>query len=100
MIIFSQNFINSKIICLFVLCHLHVTFIRTPINCLDHIQNDWPRDGILRVQILTDPHDSHRNNNRVNDNIHNVNEKLDNNSIEFNINDKNVVFGDDSEAET
>ena len=41
---------------LIVLCHLHWTFIRTPITCLDHIQNEWPRDGILRVQILNDPH--------------------------------------------
>ena len=52
------SFLSMAILSLFVLCHLHVTFIQTPINCLDHIQNEWPRDGILRVQILTDPHES------------------------------------------
>lgn len=29
-----------------------MVFSRTPINCLDHIKDDWPRDGILRVEIL------------------------------------------------
>ena len=31
---------------------MHIAFSRTPINCLAHIRDDWPRDGILRVEIL------------------------------------------------
>ncbi|KAJ9580719.1 hypothetical protein L9F63_024102, partial [Diploptera punctata] len=36
----------------FVLAYIHVVFSRTPTNCLEHIKNDWPREGILRVEIL------------------------------------------------
>lgn len=37
---------------LFVLAYIHTAFARSPINCLDHVQKDWPRNGILRVEIL------------------------------------------------
>ncbi|XP_014227570.1 membralin isoform X2 [Trichogramma pretiosum] len=36
----------------FVLVYIHVVFSRTPANCLEHVRDDWPRDGILRVEIL------------------------------------------------
>ncbi|XP_060827047.1 membralin isoform X1 [Bombus pascuorum] len=36
----------------FVLAYIHIVFSRAPTNCLEHIRNDWPRDGILRVEIL------------------------------------------------
>ncbi|XP_076545219.1 membralin isoform X2 [Osmia lignaria lignaria] len=36
----------------FVLAYIHIVFSRTPTNCLEHIRDDWPRDGILRVEIL------------------------------------------------
>lgn len=36
----------------FILVYIHITFSQTPATCLDHIKNDWPRDGILRVEIL------------------------------------------------
>ncbi|XP_033120826.1 membralin-like [Anneissia japonica] len=36
---------------LFVLAYIHCAFSRTPINCLVEIQEKWPRDGILRVEI-------------------------------------------------
>ncbi|XP_044737296.1 membralin [Chrysoperla carnea] len=36
----------------FVLAYIHITFSRTPTTCLEHVKNDWPRDGILRVEIL------------------------------------------------
>jgi len=29
-----------------------MTFSRTPASCLDHIKDVWPRDGILRVEII------------------------------------------------
>ncbi|KAJ1523968.1 hypothetical protein ONE63_010514 [Megalurothrips usitatus] len=37
---------------LFVLIYIHVAFSRTPSNCLESIRHDWPRDGILRVEIV------------------------------------------------
>lgn len=36
----------------FVLAYIHIVFSRTPTNCLEHIKDDWPREGILRVEIL------------------------------------------------
>lgn len=36
----------------FVLIYIHMAFTRAPVTCLDHIKNTWPRDGILRVEIL------------------------------------------------
>ncbi len=35
-----------------LLSYLHVVFNRNPINCLAPIQDKWPRDGILRVEIV------------------------------------------------
>lgn len=45
----------SAISSLFILAYLHVAFIRTPIKCLEAHSNDWPMDGVLRVEIVTDP---------------------------------------------
>lgn len=36
----------------FVLAYIHIVFSRAPTNCLEHIRDEWPRDGILRVEIL------------------------------------------------
>ncbi|XP_059847511.1 membralin isoform X1 [Hypanus sabinus] len=36
---------------LFILAYIHIAFSRSPINCLEHIREKWPRDGILRVEI-------------------------------------------------
>ena len=35
-----------------LLSYLHIVFNRNPINCLSSIQTKWPRDGILRVEIV------------------------------------------------
>lgn len=35
-----------------LLSYLHIVFNRNPINCLSAIQDKWPRDGILRVEIV------------------------------------------------
>ncbi|RMZ94974.1 membralin isoform X1, partial [Brachionus plicatilis] len=35
-----------------LLSYLHIVFNRNPINCLSTIQQNWPRDGILRVEIV------------------------------------------------
>lgn len=36
----------------FVLAYIHVAFSRTPTTCLEHVRDQWPREGILRVEIL------------------------------------------------
>ncbi|NXI48257.1 MBRL protein, partial [Galbula dea] len=36
---------------LFILAYIHVAFSRSPISCLEHVRDRWPRDGILRVEI-------------------------------------------------
>jgi len=35
-----------------MLLYIHIIFSRTPITCLDHIKDVWPRDGILRIDIM------------------------------------------------
>ncbi|KAF5280289.1 hypothetical protein FQR65_LT03098 [Abscondita terminalis] len=39
----------------FVLVYIHMAFTKAPVTCLDHIKNTWPRDGILRVEIVRNP---------------------------------------------
>ncbi|XP_055621458.1 uncharacterized protein LOC129765310 [Toxorhynchites rutilus septentrionalis] len=36
----------------FILVYIHIHFSQTPTTCLEHVKNDWPRDGILRVEII------------------------------------------------
>ncbi|XP_065080709.1 membralin [Ochlerotatus camptorhynchus] len=36
----------------FILVYIHVHFSQTPTTCLEHVKNDWPRDGVLRVEII------------------------------------------------
>lgn len=36
----------------FVLVYIHLIFSRTPTTCLNHVKDTWPRDGILRVEIV------------------------------------------------
>lgn len=38
--------------CLFMLAYIHRTFSKNPINCLADYQDTWPRDGIMRVEIV------------------------------------------------
>lgn len=38
-----------------ILGYIHNAFSRTPINCLDHVKDKWPRDGVLRVVISRNP---------------------------------------------
>ncbi|XP_065340985.1 membralin isoform X2 [Cloeon dipterum] len=44
-------FLIKALLAFFVLAYIHIVFSRNPSNCLAHVQNDWPRDGILRVEI-------------------------------------------------
>ncbi|KAG7265189.1 hypothetical protein CRUP_030303 [Coryphaenoides rupestris] len=36
---------------LFILAYIHIVFSRSPIRCLESVREEWPRDGILRVEI-------------------------------------------------
>ncbi|XP_021030457.1 membralin isoform X2 [Mus caroli] len=36
---------------LFVLAYIHIVFSRSPINCLEHVRDRWPREGVLRVEV-------------------------------------------------
>ncbi|XP_044589387.1 membralin isoform X2 [Cotesia glomerata] len=42
----------KAIMAFFVMAYIHIVFSRAPTNCLEHIRDEWPRDGILRVEIL------------------------------------------------
>lgn len=36
----------------FVLVYIHIVFSKSPSTCLLHVKDTWPRDGILRVEIV------------------------------------------------
>ena len=37
-----------------MLIYIHLAFARRPIQCLENVKTTWPRDGILRVEIMRD----------------------------------------------
>lgn len=45
----------KAIVAFFVLAYIHISFSRSPTTCLDHVKATWPREGILRVEILKNP---------------------------------------------
>ena len=48
---FCYFFIFQAVTCFVILAYIHNAFSRTPIDCLDHVKDKWPRDGVLRVVI-------------------------------------------------
>lgn len=42
----------KALVAFFVLVYIHMAFTKSPVTCLDHVKDTWPRDGILRVEIL------------------------------------------------
>ena len=38
-----------------LLVYIHLVYTRHPVQCLEHISTTWPRDGILRVEIVRSP---------------------------------------------
>lgn len=42
----------KALLAFFILVYIHVTFLKTSATCLERVKNDWPRDGVLRVEIL------------------------------------------------
>ncbi|KAK7128003.1 hypothetical protein R3I93_020556 [Phoxinus phoxinus] len=49
--IFEFLVLLKALFMLFILAYIHIAFSRSPINCLEHVREKWPRDGILRVEI-------------------------------------------------
>ncbi|TRY58850.1 hypothetical protein DNTS_006200 [Danionella cerebrum] len=49
--IFEFLVLLKALFMLFILAYIHIAFSRSPINCLEHVRDKWPRDGILRVEI-------------------------------------------------
>ncbi|XP_043466783.1 membralin isoform X2 [Leptopilina heterotoma] len=49
----------KAIMAFFVLAYIHIVFSRTPTTCLEHVKDGWPRDGILRVEILRNAADDY-----------------------------------------
>ncbi|VVC97958.1 unnamed protein product [Leptidea sinapis] len=45
----------KALVAFFVLAYIHIAFSRTPTTCLSHVKDSWPREGILRVEILRNP---------------------------------------------
>ncbi|XP_058138208.1 membralin [Dasypus novemcinctus] len=41
----------KALLVLFVLAYIHVVFSRSPTNCLEHVREQWPREGVLRVEV-------------------------------------------------
>lgn len=39
-------------LCFFILIYVHLVFTQRPSNCLNKIEKEWPRSGILRVEIV------------------------------------------------
>lgn len=56
--LFSPFHFLKALGCLFMLAYIHRTFSKNPINCLADYQDTWPRDGIMRVEIVS-PSRSH-----------------------------------------
>ena len=38
-----------------ILAYIHLAFARHPVRCLEEVKGSWPRDGILRVEIMRGP---------------------------------------------
>ncbi len=45
----------KAVLCFFMLVYVHMVFSRRPVQCLEHVKDSWPRDGILRVEIMREP---------------------------------------------
>lgn len=45
-------FLVKALAAFFVLVYIHLSFSKTPSTCLNSVRETWPRDGILRVEIV------------------------------------------------
>ncbi|CAK9301630.1 unnamed protein product [Gordionus sp. m RMFG-2023] len=49
----------KAIVALSVLSYIHIKFVKSHVGCLDHVIDKWPRDGILRVEIIKNAPDNY-----------------------------------------
>lgn len=49
----------KAIMCMLLLVYIHLVYTRQPVQCLEHVASSWPRDGVLRVEILKSPPDNY-----------------------------------------
>ncbi|BES91285.1 Tumour-associated protein [Nesidiocoris tenuis] len=67
----------KAMVAFFILAYIHVKFSGTPATCLEHVRGTWPRDGILRVeiipgtqnQIIVVDHNHHHDTNTMPENV-------------------------------
>ena len=52
--LFETMILMKAVLCFFMLAYIHLVFARRPVECLGHIKESWPRDGILRVEVIRD----------------------------------------------
>ncbi|XP_023320920.1 uncharacterized protein LOC111695729 [Eurytemora carolleeae] len=41
----------KAVMCMCMLVYIHLVYTRQPVQCLEHLADVWPRDGVLRVEI-------------------------------------------------
>jgi len=44
-------FLVKAVMCMCMLVYIHLVYTRQPVQCLEHLAQTWPRDGVLRVEI-------------------------------------------------
>lgn len=49
----------KAVACLLILVYIHLAFARHPVKCLEDVKDTWPKEGILRVEIMRSPPDSY-----------------------------------------
>ena len=49
----------QALLCFLMLVYIHVKFTRNPVHCLEGVKDTWPRDGILRVEIMRNAPDDY-----------------------------------------
>ncbi|KAL5239427.1 hypothetical protein ACI65C_006837 [Semiaphis heraclei] len=52
-------FLLKAVMSFFVLVYVHMNISQMPANCLDHVKGVWPRNGILRVEVIRSYQRSH-----------------------------------------
>ncbi|XP_023235235.1 membralin-like isoform X1 [Centruroides sculpturatus] len=72
--LFEYIILSKALVSFFILIYIHFAFIRSPIKCLDELHNNWPKDGILRIEIVRHDNDKAF---VVNDNLITPEESMD-----------------------
>jgi len=49
----------KAVLAMLLLVYIHLVYTRQPVQCLEHVSSTWPREGILRVEIVRSPPDTY-----------------------------------------